>query len=216
MPGDTLVDERVAADTGDVLGSSASELKAATIVKSSRRRALGLTGQYAVLVLLAAIVLIPLVFAVLQALSPPFDYLHAGTPLHPVNVQWKDRTWLSGGAFSVVVRTLIVVVALAWVQLKVAGGTVRHPRALPAPRRLVAVAAGTVATGAMASQIWSAALERSPSTPVWWLGSVVLVGATQLIGFGELRPVWRPLLVGGLTGLFVTAVVVIAFGAAVW
>jgi len=80
----------------------------------------------------------------------------------------------------------------------------------------VAVAAGTVATGAMASQIWSAALDRSPSTPAWWLGSVVLVGATQLIGFGELRPVWRPLLVGGLTGLFVTAVVVVAFGAAVW
>ena len=113
------------------------------------------------LVLLAAIVLIPLVFAVLQALSPPFDYLRAGTPLHPVNVQWKDRTWLSGGAFSVVVRTLIVVAALAWVQLKVAGGTVRHPRALATPRRLVALAAGTVATGVMASQIWSASVDRS-------------------------------------------------------
>ena len=216
MPGDTLVDERVAADTGDVLGSSASELKAATIGKSSRRRALGLTGQYTVLVLLAAIVLIPLAFALLQALSPPFDYLRAGTPLHPVNLQWKDRTWLSGGAFSVVVRTLIVVAALAWVQLKVAGGSVRHPRALATPRRLVAVAAGTVATGAMASQIWAAAVDRSASTPAWWLGSVILVGATQIIGFGELRPVWRPLLIGGLTGLFVTAVVVVAFGAAVW
>ncbi|HEY7068558.1 MAG TPA: carbohydrate ABC transporter permease [Acidimicrobiales bacterium] len=216
MPGDTLVDERVAADTGAVLGTSASELKAATIGKSSRRRVLGLTGQYAVLVLLAAVVLVPLVFAVLQALSPPFDYLNAGAPLHPVSVQWKDRTWLTGGVFSVVVRTLIVVAALAWVQLKVAGGTVRHPRALTSPRRLVAVAAGTVATAAMASQIWAAALDRSPSTPAWWLGSVVLIGATQVIGFEKLRPVWRPLLLGGLTGLFVTAVVVIAFGAEVW
>jgi sn-glycerol 3-phosphate transport system permease protein len=115
-----------------------------------------------------------------------------------------------------VVRTLIVVAALAWVQLKVAGGSVRHPRALATPRRLVAVAAGTVATGAMASQIWAAAVDRSASTPAWWLGSVILVGATQIIGFGELRPVWRPLLIGGLTGLFVTAVVVVAFGAAVW
>ena len=216
MPGDTLVDERVAADTGAVLGTSASDLKAATIGKSSRRRALGLTGQYAMLVLLAAIVLIPLVFAVLQALSPPFSYLNAGAPLHPVDVQWKHGTWLSGGPFSVVVRTLIVVAALAWVQLKVAGGTVRHPRALASPRRLIAVAAGTVATGVMASQIWSASVDRSPSTPAWWVGSVVLVGATQVIGFGRLRPVWRPLLLGGLTGLFVTAIVVVAFGAAVW
>src|SRR4029453_8942773 len=214
MPGDTLVDERVAADTGDVLGSSASELKAATIGKSSRRRALGLTGQYTVLVLLAAIVLIPLAFALLQALSPPFDYLRAGTPLHPVNLQWKDRTWLSGGAFSVVVRTLIVVAALAWVQLKVAGGSVRHPRALATPRRLVAVAAGTVATGAMASQIWAAAVDRSASTPAWWLGSVILVGATQIIGFGELRPVWRPLLIGGVPGLLLGAVVVVVLGVA--
>ena len=216
MPGDTLVDERVAADTGAVLGTSASDLKAATIGKSSRRRALGLTGQYAMLVLLAAIVLIPLVFAVLQALSPPFSYLNAGAPLHPVDVQWKHGTWLSGGPFSVVVRTLIVVAALAWVQLKVAGGTVRHPRALASPRRLIAVAAGTVATGVMASQIWSASVDRSPSTPAWWVGSVVLVGATQVIGFERLRPVWRPLLLGGLTGLFVTAIVVVAFGAAVW
>ena len=51
--------------------ASASELKAATIGKSSRRRALGLTGQYTVLVLLAAIVLIPLAAVLLQALSPP-------------------------------------------------------------------------------------------------------------------------------------------------
>jgi len=216
MPGDTLVDERVAADTGAVLGTEASELKAATIGKSSRRRALGIAGQYAMLVVLAAIVLVPLVFAVLQALSPPFSYLNAGAPLHPVDVQWKHGTWLSGGPFSVVVRTLTVVAALAWVQLKVAGGTVRHPRALASPRRLVAVAAGTVATGVMASQIWTASVDRSPSTPAWWVGSMVLVGATQVIGFERLRPVWRPLLLGGLTGLFVTALVVVAFGAAVW
>ena len=142
MPGDTLVDERVAADTGAVLGTSASDLKAATIGKSSRRRALGLTGQYAMLVLLAAIVLIPLVFAVLQALSPPFSYLNAGAPLHPVDVQWKHGTWLSGGPFSVVVRTLIVVAALAWVQLKAArrepGDGARSrppPSAAPRPAR---------------------------------------------------------------------------------
>jgi sn-glycerol 3-phosphate transport system permease protein len=215
MPADTLVADRVA-DSGDVLGTQAAELKAASIGKSSRRRVLGLSGQYGLLIGLSAIVLVPLTFAVLQALSPPFDYLNAGTPLHPVNIDWKDRTWLSGGAFSVIVRTLIVVGALAWVQLKVAGGSVRHPRALATPRRLVAVAAGTVATGVMASQIWAASLDRSPSTPLWWLGSVVLVGATQVIGFGELRPLWRPLLLAGLTGLFVTAIVVIAFGAGVW
>ena len=150
---DTLVDERVAADTGDVLGSSASELKAATIGSPatppwSHRsvHGAGAAGGHRAH---------PARCARCCALSPPFDYLRAGTPLHPVNLQWKDRTWLSGGAFSVVVRTLIVVAALAWVQLKVAGAAC----AIRGPGHAAPVGGGgrgTVATGAMVV-IWAAA-----------------------------------------------------------
>ena len=122
----------------DVLGAPEHELRAATIGKSSSRRTLGLVGQYGLLVVLAAIVLGPIAFALLQALSPPFDYINAGKPLHPVHVDWKDRTWLTGGAFSVVARTAVVALALAWVQLRAAGGTLRHPAPLASPRRIAA------------------------------------------------------------------------------
>ena len=111
-------------------GAPEHELRAATIGQSSSRRTLGLVGQYGLLVVLAAVVLAPIAFALMQALSPPFDYINAGKPLHPVDVDWKDRTWLTGGAFSVVARTAVVALALAWVQLRAAGGTVRHPAPL--------------------------------------------------------------------------------------
>jgi hypothetical protein len=79
-----------------------------TIGQSSARRTLGLAGQYAVLVALAAIVVTPLFYTIIQGLSPPFPYIGEGQPPHPVAVSWKDRTWSSGGAVSVVGRTLLV------------------------------------------------------------------------------------------------------------
>jgi sn-glycerol 3-phosphate transport system permease protein len=208
-------DGAVTMPTDDLLGQ-ARGFTSVTIGQSPARRALGLVGQYGLLVLLAAVVLLPIVFTVIQSLSPPFTYINRGKPLHPVAVDWKDRTWLSGGAFSVVARSLVVVVALAWVQLKVAGGSVRRLAALASPRRLLAVAAGLVAVGALAGQIWASSLDRSPSTPLWWLAAIVAVAATQLIGFGERRPLWRPALVALLVGVGLTAFVVVAFGASVY
>ena len=168
-------------------------------------------------VLLGAIVLLPIVFTMLQALSPPFRYINEGKPLHPVSVDWKDRTWLSGGALSVVLRTGLVALALAWVQLRVAGGRLRDLSPLAAPRRIVAVVAGVVVLGLVAGQIWAAALDRADTTPWWWLAAIAAVAATQLVGFGHGRAGWwRPVLLAALVGVAVTAFVVAAFGASVW
>jgi sn-glycerol 3-phosphate transport system permease protein len=206
----------LALPTDDLLGGPNRALTAATIGKSAPRRALGLVGQYAVLVILATIVLLPLVFTVLRALSPPFPYINEGKPLHPVAVDWKDRTWLSGGAFSVVARTLVVAVMLAWVQLKAGGGALRHLAPLSSPRRILAVVAGVVVVAVLAGQVWAASVDRASSTAWWWLAAIVAVALTQLIGFGHLRPPWKPLLLAGLVGAALTAFVVVAFGASVW
>lgn len=199
-----------------VLGAPSASVAAAEIGKPWWRRALGLVGQYAVLVVLATIVLLPLVFTVLQALSPPFPYINQGKPLHPVAVEWKDRTWISGGLASTVGRTLVVALALAWVQLKAGGGSVRHLAPLASPRRLAAVVAGVVVVAALAGQVWTAAVDRSSATPAWWLAAIVGVAATQLVGIGVRRPLWRPLALAGLVGVAVTAFTVVAFGAAVF
>ena len=200
----------------DVLGAPEHELRAATIGKSGGRRTLGLFGQYGVLVVLAAIVITPVALALMQALSPPFDYINAGKPLHPVSVDWKDRTWLTGGAFSVVARTALVALALAWVQLRAAGGTLRHPAPLRSPRRIVAVVAGVVAVAVLVSGIWSSAFDRSGTTGWWWAAAFLGVAATQLIGLGVSRPVWRPLLVASLASVAVVTFATVAFGTSVW
>jgi sn-glycerol 3-phosphate transport system permease protein len=215
-PTDAPVEGVVTMPADDLLAPPARGLTAATIGKSSSRRTLGLAGQYAVLVALAAVVLLPIVFTVIQALSPPFTYINVGKPLHPVAVDWKDRTWFSGGVLSVVARTAIVALALAWVQLRVAGGGLRDLAPLASPRRLVAVVAGVAAVALLAGQVWAASVDRSSATSWWWLATIVAVAATQLIGFGELRPPWRPLLLAGLVGLGLTAFAVVAFGASVW
>ncbi|HKY64744.1 MAG TPA: hypothetical protein VJM49_00175, partial [Acidimicrobiales bacterium] len=199
----------------DVLGTPTG-LAAASIGKSSSRRLVGLAGQYGVLVVLAVIVLAPVALSLMQALSPPFDYINAGKPLHPVNVDWKDRTWLSGGAFSVVARTAVVALALAWVQLRAAGGTLRHPALLATPRRLFAVVAGVVVLGVLVTGIWDAALHRSSATLWWWLAAYAGVAATQLIGLGDIRPAWKPLLVSVLISIAVVTFATIGFGTSVW
>jgi sn-glycerol 3-phosphate transport system permease protein len=224
MPADVAVDvaepppEETAVDLpGDrVLGAPERGLTAATIGQSSGRRTLGLIGQYAVLVVLASLVLVPIGFTLIQALSPPFPYFDAGKPLHPVAVDWKDKGWLDGGAFSVVVRTLVVALALAWIQLGAAGGRLRHPAALASPRRLFAVVGGVVAIAAMAGQIWQSSAERSTATPWWWLLAIVALAATQFVGFASLRPLWKPAVLAVLASVAVTACTVVAFGAAVW
>jgi sn-glycerol 3-phosphate transport system permease protein len=115
-----------------------------------------------------------------------------------------------------VLRTAVVIVALGWVQLRAAGGGWRDLGLLAAPRRVAAIVAGVVATAVLAGQVWASALDRSAATPWWWLAAIVGVAATQLIGFGDLRPAWRPLLLAGLFGVGLVAFVVVAFGTSVW
>ena len=203
MPGDRVLG---APDAGSRPPPSASRRAAAPSVSS---------GQYAALLVLASLVLVPIGFALIQALSPPFPYFDAGKPLHPVAVDWKDKGWLDGGAFSVVVRTLVVTLALAWIQLRAAGGSVSNLAPLASPRRLVAVVAGVVAIAVFAGRIWQASADRSDATPWWWVLAIVVLAATQLIGFAR-RPLWQPAVLAVLVSVAVTACVVVAFGAAVW
>ncbi|MGH9287194.1 MAG: carbohydrate ABC transporter permease [Acidimicrobiales bacterium] len=224
MPADLAVDvaepppedEAVATPGDRVLGAPERGLTAATIGKSSSRRTLGLVGQYTALIVLASLVLVPIGFTLIQALSPPFPYFDAGKPLHPVAVEWKDKGWLDGGAFSVVARTLVVALALAWIQLHAAGGRLSNLAPLASPRRVLAVVAGVVAVAVFAGQIWQAAADRSGATSWWWLLAIVALAATQLIGFGLPRPRWYPLVLAILVSVAVTACAVVAFGAAVW
>jgi sn-glycerol 3-phosphate transport system permease protein len=220
MPADAatgVADELVAPPGGDLLAEEARLAPPATQVgRSSARRTAGIAGQYAVLVSLAALVIIPLAFSLILALSPPFTYFDQGKPLHPVAVDWKDRTWFTGGAFSVLVRTLVVVAGLAWLQLRAAGGRARDLALLASPRRVGAVAAGTVATMLLATGTWDALYDRASTTAWWWLAGIAVVAATQLAGFGDRWRGWRGVVVATLAGGAVFTVVVVAFGAGVW
>jgi sn-glycerol 3-phosphate transport system permease protein len=190
---------------------------ATTIGQSSTRRTLGLAGQYAALVLLAAVVLVPLFYTVIQALSPPFTYFGQGQPPHPVAIDWEDRTWLTGGALSVVVRTLLVTLALAWVQLRAAGGTVRRLAPLVDVRRLGSVVLGVVALVLLTGELFQSLYDRSSATSWWWTATIVGVAATQLIGLVERdRPLWASGVLAALAGIGVVAVSVIAVGASIW
>ncbi len=202
---------------GAVEALPAEGVTAARLGRSPARRTLGLAGQYAILIVLAAVVLAPIVYSIIQALSPPFLYLEADKPLHPVAVDWKDRTWFTGGVFSVVARSLVLVLAVVWLQLKVAGGTARQLAPLANPRRVVAVVAGVVATTLLSGPIVGALVDRSSSTSAWFVGSMAVVAATQFVGFlKEDRPAWRAALYAGLVGVALVAIVVVAVGAAVW
>jgi sn-glycerol 3-phosphate transport system permease protein len=190
---------------------------ATAIGQSPGRYVLGLVGQYALLVVLAAVVLAPLALTLIQALSPPAAYLGAGKPLHPVAVDWKDRTWWSGGAFSVVARTLVVLAILVLTQLKAAGGKLTDLSVLRRPRVLAAVAGGLVATTVLASVIFTALFERSSSTTLWFAVAIVVVAATQHVGFAQPgRRTWVSLLYAATFGIGLVVGVVVAFGAETW
>ena len=215
MPTDTAT--ALAGESAAVTLGETGVGEAVVIGRSPGRRRAGLAGQYAVLVVLAAVVLAPLFFTFIQALSPPFRYLAQGKPLHPVEVDWKDRTWFTGGALSVVARTLVVALALAWVQLRAAGHRLTEPGPLAEPRRLGAVVLGVVAVAVLTSQILTALFERSTATAWWFVGSMLVVAATQLVGFaGRGRGLWRPALLAAVMGVAVVALAAVAVGAEVW
>jgi sn-glycerol 3-phosphate transport system permease protein len=190
---------------------------AAALGQSSSRYALGVAGQYALLVALAVVVVAPLGLTLIQALSPPPAYLEAGKPLHPVAVDWKDRTWWTGGAFSVIARTLVVLLILALVQLKAAGGRLGDLAPLRRPRVLLAVIGGLVSTTVLATPIFTALFDRSSSTTLLFVVAIVVVAATQLVGFLQPgRRLWVALLYAATFATGLVVGVVVAFGAETW
>jgi sn-glycerol 3-phosphate transport system permease protein len=110
----------------------------------------------------------------------------------------------------------VVALALAWVQLRAAGATMRHPAPLASPRRIAAVVASLVVLAVLVSGIWGSAFDRSGTTAWWWVAAFVGVAATQLIGFGDLRPAWKPLLLAALTSVGIVTFATVGFGASVW
>jgi sn-glycerol 3-phosphate transport system permease protein len=184
-----------------------------TVGRSGARRTVGVAGQYLFLVLLAVVVVGPLFFTLIQALSPPFAYVNAGRPWHPVRVDWKDRTWFSGGLWSVYGRTLVAFVAFTWAQ-KAGGGadlrwnapkpkgaagrvgaavlTIASGLALPAAVtawktlgrvRFASVVAGTVALALVTGPVFQSLDRADGDTQLWWLLATVVVAATQVPGF---------------------------------
>lgn len=223
MPTD-VVEEEVDGEAGrDRIGAEEGLLDAGAagsgVVsgQSEARRALGLAGQYGFLVALAAVALAPVVLTAIQSLSPPFPYLNAGKPLHPVSVSWKDRTWFSGGTFSVAARSLGLLVTLAWIQLRTAGGGPRDLAPLRQPRRIAAVVLGFAAIAGLSGQIIASLVERSPATSAWFLGSIAVVAAVQLVGFaGGGRSVWSAAINAAVAGVGLVGLVVLAIGPEAW
>lgn len=216
MPTD--LGETIDADQlGAELGAEAAAPPPAVVGRSASRRQLGLAGQYALLVVLAVVVLAPIGFAFIQALSNPFNYARAGSPLHPVDVAWVDRTWFTGGPVSVIGRTLVAVVAFAWLQLRSAGAGLLHPGPLASPRRAAGVVAGVVALAVLTGPVYQALYDRSGATFWLWALAVLVVAATQVPGLREPgRAPWQVGLVALLAALAFVSVAVVGAGADVW
>ncbi|HWJ63002.1 MAG TPA: carbohydrate ABC transporter permease [Acidimicrobiales bacterium] len=184
--------------------------------QSPARRNLGLIGQYGSLGLLSLLVLGPIALTVIQALSPPFTYVNEGKPLHPVAVSWQDRTWFTGGPISLIVRTLIVVALLAWLQ-KVASGGGWKDGALRAPSRLVAIIGGTVVLALAMNPLFQSFFKADGNTLMIYVGAVLAVAATQVWGF--LSPTRSPItsvVMALFTGFGLISFCVLTMGPTVW
>src|SRR5690606_15007478 len=109
---------------------------------------------------------------VIQAMSQPFAWA-VSRPLHPVGVDWKDRTWFSGGALSVVVRTLAVLVLFTWLQRAVAGITWRQWRTLLKPAHLVSIVGATVAFTIALGPAYRSLHDADGNSQWWIIGAIV-------------------------------------------
>jgi sn-glycerol 3-phosphate transport system permease protein len=213
---DIAVHDRIGADEVEILEAVPAGAAAVT-EQSDLRRRIGLAGQYVLLIVLAVLVLLPVILTFLQALSTPFAYIQAGQPWRPVAVDWKDRTWFSGGAFSVVARSLVLLAVLVWLHLKAAKGGLGELAPLLEPRRIAAVGVGFVAVALLSGEIIGALHDRSPATAAWFLGSIGVVALTQVSGFTHPgRPRWRVAVYAVLLSAALVTLVVLSIGAAVW
>ncbi|HWJ98573.1 MAG TPA: carbohydrate ABC transporter permease [Acidimicrobiales bacterium] len=199
--------------TSDVKSQGAAEL---AMGQSPARKNAGLVGQYLTLGLLSLLVLGPIGLTVIQALSPPFRYVSAGRPLHPVEVSWQDRTWFSGGPLSLVVRTLIVFALLAWLQ-KVASGGGWKDKAYLVPSRIVAIVGGTVALALVMNPLFQSFFKADGNTAVLYAAAVVAVAATQVWAY--LSPARSPItsvVMALFTGFGLISFCIVTMGPTVW
>ena len=185
--------------------------------RSRSRKTWGIIGQYALLCALAVLVLGPIYLTIIQGMSPPFRYFNANTPLHPVSVAWKDRTWFTGGAFSVIVRTLVVCWFFAWVQKVGAGVTWRRWRELLVPARVVSIVGGIVALTVLTGPAFQSLHKADGNSAAAIVGAMLVVALTQVPGFlaGGRKPGYA-VICAATTGFFSVGLAVIAVGAVVW
>jgi sn-glycerol 3-phosphate transport system permease protein len=210
-------DERVAPQV--VLGAGGAGREADVVGRSDLRRTLGLVGQYAMLVALAAVVLLPVIFTVVQALTPPTSYItNRSRPLHPMDVAWKDRTWFTGGTTSVLVRTAVVVFLFAWLQRVGSGHGWREWSRAFTPTRLASVVVGTVALTLLVGPVYRSLESADGATLGWFLLAVAGVALTQFPGFasGHQRGPAIAGLIAALAALSLVGLAVVAAGAEVW
>ena len=188
---------------------------AVALSHSSTRRTVGLVGQYASLSLLSVLVLGPLYLTIVQALSPPFTYVNEGRPPHPVAVDWKDRTWLTGGSLSLVARTLVVFLLLAWLQ-RAACGIALRDRTFWTPARLVATVGGTVAVALTTGPVFQSFHDADGSSGLLLALSMAAVAATQVWGYLEGRRIGLAIFMAICTGVGIVGTAVLFAGPEVW
>ena len=181
------------------------------------RHAVGVVGQYAMLVVLSILVLGPLLLTLIQAMSPPFVYVEAGKPLHPVNVDWKDRTWFTGGAFSVVARTLVVLVVFTWANKLMVGWDLAGRRVVREWRNLLATVGATVVLAVSLGPAFGSFHAADGNSEWWILLAMALVSATLVPALlatprGRVGAVLEAVAVGSL----ITGAALVFVGGAVW
>jgi sn-glycerol 3-phosphate transport system permease protein len=185
--------------------------------QSPGRRTLGVVGQYVSLGLLSLLVLGPIALTVIQALSPPFTYVDAGRPLHPVGVSWQDRTWFTGGIASLAFRTVIIFLLLAWLQ-GVAAGVSWRRKAFWTPAHLVAAVGGTAVLALAMGPVFQSLHQRDGNTLALSVLAIVLVAATQVWGYlgGAGRSLAGALAMAACTGIGLVAFTILFVAPTVW
>jgi len=186
--------------------------------RSRTRRRVSLAWQYALLVVLALLVLGPLLLTVRQALTPPFRWVNEGRPPYPVRVDWKDRTWWSGGPLSVVGRTLVVAFLFAWFHKVAAGVAWSRWRELLTAPRLVAVVGATVVLGLATTPVFASLDAADGNSQLLVVVAMVAVAATQVWAYldeGRRRP-WVAAIQAVVTGFGMVGAAVVFVGPEVW
>jgi len=184
---------------------------------SATRRRLGVAGQYLMLVLLSVVVLGPLLLTLIQAMSPPFVYVDAGKPLHPVNVDWKDRTWFTGGLFSVVARTVVVLVVFTWANRALVGWD-RGWRAVSQSWQNVLATAGATVVLAISVGPAFGSFHAADGNSQWWtLAAMALVSATLVPALAvNGRSMTVAVIEAAAVGSLITGAAIVFAGGAVW